>query len=118
MKNMTEKIESLNLSTFNVLKDLFGDSFEDAINSHTLSAKENISRIVEAIEKSDSSQLIHAAHSLKGASSQFGALALSDIALKLEEYGQNNMIEKARELIDELQSVREEAENLMLKELA
>ena len=118
MPEECKKIENLDLSTFNILKELFGDKFEDAVNSHSISAKENISRIKEAVEKSDLNELVHAAHSLKGASSQFGALALSEIALKIEEHAKNNMIEKAKGLIDELQSRREEVEKLMLKELA
>lgn len=117
MPEECKNTDLLDLSTFNILKELFGGKMADAVDSHTISAKENIIRIEKAIEKSDASALVHAAHSLKGASSQFGALALCELALKMEEHGKNNMIEKAKELITELQSSREEVEKLMLKEL-
>lgn len=107
----------LNLSVFNTLKNMFGDAFLNAVNNHTNSAKENIQRIETALDKNDATELEHAAHSLKGASAQFGATVLSEFATRMEQCGKEEEIEKAKELLDELKVARNDAEELMMQEL-
>jgi len=114
---ITNDNKQLDLSVFNILKEMFGDTFSAAVGSHASSAKDNLKRIENSLEKGDASELEHAAHSLKGASSQFGAMALSELARKMEQFGKDGEIEKAKEIIDELKFSREEVEKLMLNEI-
>ena len=107
----------LDLSIFNVLKEMFGDTFSNAVESHTKSAKDNVKRIEGAVKNNDASELEHAAHSLKGASSQFGAMVLSEFARQLEQFGKDGEVEKAKEIIDKLNISRAEVEKLMLNEI-
>ena len=107
----------LDLSIFNVLKQMFGDTFSSAVESHTESAKDNIRRVEEALDKNDADELERAAHSLKGASAQFGAMVLSELSMKIEQFGKNSKIDNAKEIFSELKTAREEVEKMMLKEL-
>ena len=113
----SQDIKELDFNVFNVLKDIFGDNFYNAIDNHTKSAKENILRIETAITNNNASELEHAAHSLKGASAQFGAMVLSDWAKKMEAYGKNNEVNKAKDILQEIIVARENAEKAMLNEI-
>ena len=115
----TETVEALQLdiSVFNVLKDVFGESFSSAVNRHTASAIDNIANMEEALKNNNAELLEHAAHSLKGASAQFGAIALSGLAEQMEIFGKNDEIEKAKDIINQLVSTRKKVEKLMLANL-
>ena len=111
-----EEFVQLDLSVFHTLKNMFGNAFVDAVASHTSSAKDNVGKMEEALNNNDANQLEHAAHSLKGASAQFGAMQLSELAQKMEEFGKKSQIEKAKEIIEALKQAREAVEALMQKE--
>ena len=116
----TEKPEDenvLKLDVFNTLKSMFGQAFPDAIASHTKSAKDNIERIEKALETNNADELERAAHSIKGASAQFGAMALSELSFKLEQLGKAGKLEEAKTLLNELKAVQIQAEKQMLSEL-
>ena len=113
----TEK-QQLDLSVFGFLQEIFGDGFAEAVNNHAESAKDNLKRIEEALDNNDANELEHAAHSLKGASGQFGAMILSELARQMEMFGKSGEVEKAKEIIDELKVSIEEVEKLMLNEMA
>jgi len=108
----------LDVDIFNVLKKMFEEKFPDAVASYTMTAKENISAIMVATEKGDATGLEHAAHALKGASGQFGALLLSELARKLEVFGHCNEVDKAKEIVQDIIDARVSVEKLMLKELS
>ncbi|MCK4842065.1 MAG: response regulator [Methylococcales bacterium] len=107
----------LDLTVFNVLKEMFGDAFPNAVDSHTKSAKDNIRRIEDALVQNDMSELEHAAHSLKGASGQFGAMVVSELARQMELFGKNGEIDKAKNIIAELKAAREEVEKRIASEI-
>lgn len=114
----SEEFMKLDLDVFNVLKSMFGDAFPAAVGSHTTSAKENIVRIDDAIKNNDASELEHAAHSLKGASAQFGALLLSELARQMEMHGKAGEVDSAKIILEDLKASRIEAEEMMAKEIA
>lgn len=107
----------LDLSVFNVLKEMFGDNFNDVVKKHSESSLDNVKRIEVALANNDASELEHAAHSLKGASGQFGAKRLSELAMKIELFGKETEFDKAKNIFDELKDARDEAERLMQHEL-
>ena len=98
--------------------NMFGDTFVDAVQSHTNNAKENVNRIENALDNNNANELEHAAHSLKGASGQFGAVVLSELAKRMEQYGKDAAIDKAKNIFVELKTAREEVENLMMQEIS
>ena len=107
----------LDMDIFNVLKDMFAERFPDAVASHNKSALNNINAIIAAIEKGDTVELMRAAHSLKGASGQFGAVLLSELARKMEMYSNSNELDKANEMVQDIIEARISVEALMLKEI-
>ncbi len=107
----------LDLKTFNNLKKLFGEKFLALVAQHTESALKNMNLVVESIQKTDLQSLERAAHSLKGASGQFGAVELSIKASEMEELAKQGLLDDAVELLPSLQSVQEQTAQLMLKRL-
>jgi len=107
----------LNLSVFNTLKKIFSNKFSVAIENHANSAKKNIEHIETALIENDADALEHAAHSLKGASAQFGAIVLSELAEQIEILAAKMKLEQAVKILPELKRERERVEKLMNDEL-
>jgi len=119
--NKINENDDLNLTVFNGLKKLFKDGFPDVVKKHTDSAVENIKLIEMAIENVDYKTLERAAHSIKGASSQFGAGRLSEIASQVEslakaENGQD--MEKIKTCFLLLKREQKVVEAIMLQQVA
>ena len=107
----------LELPVFNSLKLIFKDAFPAAVQKHTNSAKENIKLIETALKNNDGAELELAAHSLKGASGQFGANQLSELARQMEMFGKDAELDKAKEVFPKLKKEREQAEKEMMNEI-
>ena len=116
-KQQETEPRQLDLSVFNVLKQMFADNFPKAVQSHTTTSKDNLQRVEQALKDNDAEALEHAAHSLKGAAAQFGAMQLSELARQAEFFGKDNDIESARAIFEQLKTAREQAEQLMQKNL-
>ena len=112
-----ENHSGFDLYTFNKLKNLFGQKFTDAVNQHTENSEKNIEYIRQCIEQKTSKELERSAHSIKGASAQFGATTFSQIAAKMEELGRAEDFEKARLLFNELKKAQQDAKKIMLKHI-
>ncbi len=108
-----DSLPPLDTSVFKNLKSLFKDKFPLVIEQHTQNARENILRAKTAIEDNDAKTLERAAHSLKGASAQFGANHLNSIAVEIEILAKSGNIRQAEKLIDKLQTAQQEAATLM-----
>ncbi|MEA2084806.1 MAG: response regulator [Thermodesulfobacteriota bacterium] len=68
-----------------------------------------IESLEDAVKKSDTALIQFQAHSLKGASGNFGAAALQEAALELEKAGKSGDMTRANEMFD---AVKEEFERL------
>ncbi|MCF6322916.1 MAG: response regulator [Gammaproteobacteria bacterium] len=107
----------LDFEPFNQLRKMFGDRFPDTIEQHTQNALDNIKRVESAIHQGDLGLLEHAAHSIKGASGQFGAKQLSEISLKMESIAKEGDLKQAKALFNELQIAQQEAAKVMLQQI-
>ena len=105
--------EILDMDVFNQLKQLFGDNFDFGVDQFKTNALKNITNIEQAIEQSDVELLERSAHSLKGASGQFGASYLSSLASEMEVFGREGDVDKARENIARLRDAYEQISALM-----
>jgi len=112
-----ENSSDFEFDTFYKLKELFGDKFPDAVNQHTENAENNIDNATKAIENKKSKELERCAHSIKGASAQFGAIKFSQLAEKMEAYGKAEDFEKARSLFAQLKKAQQDARDIMLKHI-
>ncbi len=107
----------VDLTLFNQLRQLFGEKFPALVEQHIANALENVVRVAEAIDENDPTRLTRAAHSLKGSSSQFGAVALQAIALEMELLAKAEDIEQAKCLLAELRRAQTQAAEAMREQL-
>ncbi len=108
--------ETLDLTPFNQLKKMFGERFLEIIEQHTQNAAENVSRVEEAIKQGDFDQLEHAAHSIKGASAQFGAIQLNKVSIELEKLAKEGDLKRAEVAFRELKVAQQVTAEAMLRE--
>ncbi len=108
--------EALDLTPFNQLKKMFGERFLEIIEQHTQNAAENVSRVEEAIKQGDLEQLEHAAHSIKGASAQFGATQLNKVSIELEKLAKEGNLKRAEIVFRELRVAQQVTAEAMLRE--
>jgi len=116
--NLTSSItEDFDLESFNTLRALFKDKFNFAVEQHTVSSSENVMLIKQAIDQCDIHKLERIAHSIKGASAQFGAVSLSKIAANIEKFARNKDFKHAKNLFAELRECQEQVAVLMQQHL-
>jgi len=115
LETQFDQSEEFDLKTFNTLKMLFKDKFTSAVEEHTCTAKENVLKVEEALKNGDFDSLERAAHSLKGASAQFGAIKLSNIAASMEQFAKNEELHAANDLLTELQTTQQLMAEEMMK---
>lgn len=87
-----------------LLNRLMGDEelADEIINDFILDVPNNISALKEALKKNDAYSLQQRAHTLKGASGNVSAVALQEIARRIELAGETEDFAKAGPLIAEL----------------
>ena len=112
-----ELLAMLDLEPFNQLKGMFGDRFAQIIEQHTQNALHNISHIEDAIQQDDLELLERSAHSIKGASAQFGAKKFSETVFKMETLAKEGDLESAKVLFSELQQAQQDAAQAMLQQI-
>ena len=106
--------ELLDIEAYNKLKELFAAGFLSAIETHTQSVRENVIRAEQAIQQADPELLERAAHSIKGASAQFGAIRLNKLATEIEALAKEGELSSAKSLLAELRVAQERVAELML----
>ena len=109
----TQFSELINIDTFSSLNTLFGERFASVVKQHTENARENVLRAENALADEDLLTLERAAHSLKGASAQFGAARLNAIALEVETRARNQDLQGVRTLIEELSNTQKASAHAM-----
>ena len=99
------------------LRENVGDGFNDMVEVYI----EDMGILLRSLEKSvlekNPSTLIHYAHSIKGSSSNFGAMRLAHIAKQLEDIGRKNTTSSARDLVQILFAEADLVINDLKKEL-
>jgi len=78
--------------------DFFIELLEDYMNN----SEENLKAIRYAIQAKDTITVVKTAHILKGASSNIGAVNMTELSKQLEHLGREEILEGAVELIDRL----------------
>ncbi|TDI93627.1 MAG: Hpt domain-containing protein [Caldithrix sp.] len=81
-------------------------------------SEENLKAIRYAIQAKDTVTVVTTAHSLKGASSNIGAVNMTELSGQLEHLGRGQTLEGAVELIDQLEGEFVEVKCELEKETA
>ena len=92
------KIEELKELVDDDDPDFFIELLEDYLNN----SEENLKAIRYAIQAKDTITVVKTAHILKGASSNIGAVNMTELSKQLEHLGREEILEGAVELIDRL----------------
>ena len=94
--------------------DFLIELLEDYLND----SEENLKAIRYAIQAKDTVTVVKTAHSLKGASSNVGAVNMTELSKQLEHLGREETLEGAVELIDRLDGELVEVKIELEKETA
>ena len=80
------------------------DLVEKIINLYLTDAQSLCNNIHEAVGNNDPRALSRAAHSLKSSSANVGAVKLADLCKRLEMLGKSNTIDKAQDIVSQMDS--------------
>ncbi|HEY0862540.1 MAG TPA: Hpt domain-containing protein [Lacunisphaera sp.] len=89
----------LNPDAIRALRDLSpeGDSefLRELIEIYLADTPKQLTKLEEAINRQDSGQVVHAAHTIKGSSGNFGATKLAQVAQEMEAHGKSSNLTSA-----------------------
>jgi len=99
--------------TLEQLKELLGADFGELVSAFDIDNRQHLSNLRQAIVESDSDTVAREAHSIKGASSNLGALELAEKCQLLESAGKANDLSGAEELLDQIEQLFEQAVSII-----
>ena len=108
------KIEELKTLVDKDDPDFLIELLEDYMND----SKENLKAIRYAIQAKDTVTVVKTAHTLRGTSSNIGAVNMTELSDQLEHLGRGKTLEGAVELIDQLEGEFVEVKCELEKETA
>ncbi|MFU8827003.1 MAG: Hpt domain-containing protein [Brevefilum sp.] len=93
---------------FNALKVEMGAEFMlEIVETYCDDARQQIGRLLSALDQGDAEAFTRAAHSLKSTSLSLGALAFGDLARDLETLGRAGRLADAQEIVQQVQAACE-----------
>lgn len=95
---------SLDMQLISDLKELMEDEFPSLVEIYLHDSVDRMQQIEAAVTAADGDKVRHAAHSLKGSSSNIGAVELVTLCQKLEEMGKANQLDAATAQVTLIQS--------------
>lgn len=108
---------AIDRSIFDELLEVMGSEFSDLVNVYLEDTPKNLRVLAEAAKRGNSEAMVAPAHSLKSTSANLGALALADIAKRIEHGGRSNLlvdpIAEAKAAIAEFERVSVELRALL-----
>ncbi|NVJ60330.1 MAG: Hpt domain-containing protein [Gammaproteobacteria bacterium] len=102
--------------TVEQLKELLGADFNLLVDAFDNDNREHLAHIQSAIDDKDFEQLTHAAHSIKGASSNLGAIELASVCQKLESAGKEKDLSTAASDFEKAKGLFEQAVEILKAE--
>ena len=105
--------ELLDTAALDSLRELGDDFFRELVETFLESSREQMEAIRQAAKDADAGLMEAAAHSLKGASRQQGAVVLAECCRKLEEMGKEGDLDGINPLLEKTEdSYRKTIEEL------
>lgn len=106
------KVDVLNLEKLTALNQYDSDGSagltKRMIAIYRTATPEQMAQIEQAIQASDGKTLHRAAHTLKSSAAHVGAEKLSDLCQQLEDYGRNEQIDEAQNMLEKTQQAYEQ----------
>ncbi len=110
--------ELLNLETLTTLKEVIGDDLNEIIDSFIDLLPAQLTAIESAIQLGNATELRSQAHTLKGSSSNVGAIKLSELAYQLETLGKQGDTASAKSVSMPLRSLSRDSEQALRRFMA
>nr|WP_315249180.1 EAL domain-containing protein [uncultured Duganella sp.] len=107
----------LDLEVFDKLREVLGESLPHAVTPYLEDTPVCLDQLAQAVRSGDMATARLRAHSLKGASGNFGADALAQLALEAEHYAANDQPERLEPLLKPLNEQFEAVAAFLLAEL-
>ncbi len=95
---------SLDMNLINDLRELMEDEFGELVAIYLRDSSTRFDQIKAAVAAANSTDIRHTAHSLKGSSSNIGAVELTSLCQQLEEMGKDSQLAKTQELVQRIES--------------
>lgn len=86
------------------LRELMEGDFDTLLNTFISDSETKLTAIENAIAAENCDDLRRTSHSLKGSSSNLGAIYLSDLCFELEKLGRDNRLDQAPAILVNLKS--------------
>jgi len=107
----------IDIDTIDMLKDVLADEFNDLIRVFLEDAEKHVDEIKLAIEASDLSAIEKSAHTLKGSSSNIGALGLSSACDNMVKACRANVAEEFFDLFVHIESGLEQVKPILVSHM-
>lgn len=108
----------ISLAQFEELRELLEEDFNELIHTYIEDSQKRLTEMQSAFEQNDNLLGFEAAHSLKGASANLGAIYLDKLCYQLQEICRANQIKAHADLINviinECHTVNTEIQALMV----
>lgn len=92
----------INIAQFEELQALLEEDFIDLIKNYISDSDIRIQEMQTALENNDNRAGFEAAHSLKGASANFGATTLTELCYQLQEICRDNSLQDHQQLVSDI----------------
>ncbi len=93
---------SVDTETLTMLKDVMEDDFPQLITTYLDDASARIGQLSDLIAAADHEELRHCAHSLKGSSSNLGAMPLSELCFEIETKAKEQQLDGIEPCVDNI----------------
>lgn len=97
-------VDVINIAQFEELQALLDEDFIDLIKNYISDSEVRIQEMQTALDNDDNRAGFEAAHSLKGASANFGATTLTELCYQLQEACRENTIQDHQQLVSDIAS--------------
>ncbi|MGH1371893.1 MAG: Hpt domain-containing protein [Cellvibrionaceae bacterium] len=84
---------SVDTETLTMLKEVMEDDFPQLITTYLDDATTRIAQLSDLVAAADYDELRHCAHSLKGSSSNLGAMPLSELCFEVETKAKDQQLD-------------------------
>lgn len=106
--------ETVDTETLTMLRDVMEDDFGALITTFLDDAQERIPQMAQLLESADADGLRHAAHSLKGSSSNLGALPLSQLCFEVEHRAKQQQLSDIKPFIGQIDAEFQQVKDILL----
>ena len=105
------KSEHFDLALIDELRELMEGDFDTLLSTFISDSENKLSAIANAVSADNADDLKRTAHSLKGSSSNLGAVHLSELCFELEKMGRDNCLDLASQKLEDLRTSLSDATN-------